>query len=434
MYRFAEGDDLARTVIPLTDVKTQADHGICAKDVGTLSQSFERFSAQVLGVAQKLVSADTNQHPQTAKRRTQTVPGTRRDARNESVPLHDAVPVELVERHDAFGFDHRNMAAVMAHSSPSVLVIRLDAIGDALALTPLLAGLAARDIPVDLVMRAANTPVFSSRAARTSYVAPFALRSSTAANRRAIHDFGSELQAARYTHVLVATEDPGGYRLARALDAPERIGFVNGWGKPFKTLWAGSMLTRRIVRSAGLDPKAPHECEVLWQLGASLLGDAAVPRDATLLRPLVVERDPGRGGRIAFQVSDKWERLGIASDEVVRALRSVAARFELRALASEAERDYAERIAAAACVPVEQFATLEPWKEAIASARALVAPDSGAIHVAGMTGTPVVAVFPPIADFALQSARWQPWAAPSKIVRATDGWPDAIAPALDSLL
>ena len=324
------------------------------------------------------------------------------------------------------------MAAVMPHSSPSLLVIRLDAIGDALALTPLLAALAQRDIPVDLVMRSVNAGIFSSRAARHVYVAPFALRSSTAANRRAIAQFGRALRPTAYSHVLVATEDPGGYRLARTIGAPNRVGFVNGWGKPFKTLWAGSMLTKRIVRSAGLDARAPHECAVLWELGASLVGDAPIPRDASVLRPFVLERDPGRANHAVVQVSDKWERLGIAFGEVVEAIAAAGAVMPLRAIAAQSEGAYADRVAAAANVPIERFASLEPWKEAIAEAAALVAPDSGAVHVAGMTGTPVIAVFPPIADYALQTARWAPWAAPYRLIRASNGWPAAAVQALAS--
>ena len=38
-----------------------------------------------------------------------------------------------------------------------------------------------------------------------------------------------------------------------------------------------------------------------------------------------------------------------------------------------------------------------------------------------MIGTPVVAVFPPSRDYALQVARWAPWAAPHRIVRAGAG-------------
>jgi len=325
------------------------------------------------------------------------------------------------------------LAAVMPQTSPSVLVIRLDAIGDALALVPLLAVLRERAIPVDVVLRAHNAGVFSSRAARRVYLAPFALRSSTPENRAAIAAFGEEMSANRYTHVLVATEDPGGYRLARAVGAPERIGFVNGWGKPFKTLWAGSMLTKRIVRSAGLDARAPHECAVLFQLGTSLVGEAPIPRDASPLRPLVLENDAPCSERIAFQVSDKWERLGIDFAHVVRAVRAVAERGPVHAIAAASEDDYARRLEDAAQIPVERYATLEPWKEAIAGAAALVAPDSGALHVAGMVGTPTVAVFPPLRDFDLQFARWAPWAAPYRAVRAEDDWPVQVAAALGEL-
>jgi ADP-heptose:LPS heptosyltransferase len=322
----------------------------------------------------------------------------------------------------------------MPLTSPSVLVIRLDAIGDALALTPLLAALRARAVPVDLVMRAVNAEVFSSRAAHAVYVAPFTLRSSTLANRRAIRQFGARLHTNGYSDTLVATEDPGGYRLARAVGSQHRAGFVNGWGKPFKTMWASLILTRAIVRSAGLDSRAPHECEVLWQLGEQLVGDTPIPRDPSVLRPMLLENDVPRGERIAFQVSDKWERLGIDFAQVVRALRATAQLGTVHAIAAASESAYAQRIETASGIPVERFAALAPWKEAIANAAAIVAPDSGAVHVAGMVGTPTVAVFPPIRDFELQLARWAPWAAPYRALRAEPNWPDQIGGALHDLL
>lgn len=322
----------------------------------------------------------------------------------------------------------------MPLTSPSVLVIRLDAIGDALALTPLLAALRERAIPVDLVMRAVNAEIFSSRAARTIYVAPFALRSSTRSNRREIRHFGARLRENGYTDTLVATEDPGGYRLARAVRSQNRVGFVNGWGKPFKTIWVSLMLTRAIVRSAGLDPRAPHECVVLWQLGERLLGNVPIPRDPSRLRPLILDDDVPRGRRIAFQVSDKWERLGIELGQVVRAMRAAAQVGELHAIAASSESAYVQRIEAASGIVVERFAALPPWKEAIANAAAIVAPDSGAVHVAGMVGTPSVAIFPPVRDFELQLARWAPWAASYRALRAESNWADQVPGALHDLL
>ena len=71
-----------------------------------------------------------------------------------------------------------------------------------------------------------------------------------------------------------------------------RLGFADPWGKPFKTLWSRRFLTGSIYRSAGLDPRAPHECEVLFAPGATLVGDASPTRDLAVLRPLVLEREP----------------------------------------------------------------------------------------------------------------------------------------------
>jgi ADP-heptose:LPS heptosyltransferase len=319
----------------------------------------------------------------------------------------------------------------MAHISPSVLLIRLDAVGDALALAPLLAALRERGIPVDLVVTERNRDALASAAARRRYVAPFALRDGSKINRAVISAFGSELQANEYTHVLLATEDPGAYRLARATRAKHRIGFENGWGKPLKTLWIRSLLTKTIVRTAGLDENAPHECEVLFALGASLLEPGAVPtHDLAQLRPMVLDREPAPDARVAFQVTDKWERLGIAFDDVVACARAIPnARF----IASSNERGYGDRFSGAADAKIDYFDSLAPWKEAIAAARALVAPDSGALHVAGMTGTPTVAIFPPQPNLALQTARWHPWAAPYRAVEAQLGWQIKVARALNDV-
>jgi ADP-heptose:LPS heptosyltransferase len=321
----------------------------------------------------------------------------------------------------------------MPQDSPSVLIIRLDAIGDALALAPLLAAFRERDIPVDLVMRTVNAGIFSSRAARRVFVAPFELRSSERANLAAIDALGAELSRAGYSHVLVATEDPGGYRLAGETHAPARIGFSNGWGKPLKTLWARRFLTKSIYRPAGLDPRAPHECEVAFALGEPLLGNATPTRDPALLRPLVIEREPDAGEKPTVQITDKWERLGIKTDDVARMAQRMAG-FGARFIAASSERAYSDEIEVAAGVRVERFDTLDDWKNAIAASPALVAPDSGAMHVAGTIGTPVVGVFPDSSDFDLQVARWSPWAADHRIVKAQGDWPARVSDALAQLL
>ncbi|MEO9262951.1 MAG: hypothetical protein ABI282_02590, partial [Candidatus Baltobacteraceae bacterium] len=114
--------------------------------------------------------------------------------------------------------------------SPSVLLVRLDAIGDALATTPLVAALSSAGIPVDLVLSHANFDALSKRASRNRFAAPFALRSASK-DRHAIETFARQIRANRYSHTLVATEDAGGYELARLVGSPVRTGFTNGWGK-----------------------------------------------------------------------------------------------------------------------------------------------------------------------------------------------------------
>lgn len=324
----------------------------------------------------------------------------------------------------------------MPPTSPSVLVIRLDAIGDALALVPMLEALRERAIPTDVLLSPSNAGVFSSRAVREVIVAhevrPAWSREGN--SLAAIAHLTRLLRLRAYTHVLVATEDAAGYRLARETQAPLRVGFTNRWGKPFKSLWTRRYVNVRVYRSAGLDRHAPHECEVLFRLGASLLGDAKPTQDVRRLRPLVLENEPEPDSRIALQITNKWDRLGIAFASVVEMIRQCGAIGELRLVSSESESAYADRIEAETTVPVERFGTLHLWKSAIGAARAIVAPDSGALHVAGFVGTPAVAVFPPGRDFRLQVARWSPWAASHRIVRAEGDWPIETAGALAQLI
>lgn len=315
-----------------------------------------------------------------------------------------------------------------------MLIIRLDAIGDALALTPLLAALHSHAIPVDVVVRPYNAGALAPRAARSLKIATFDLRSSARSNVEAIEAFGAALQPNGYSHVLVATEDPAGYRLARAVGAPVRAGFADPLGKPLKALWSRGLLTQSVYRSARLDRRAPHECEVLFALGSTLVAKARPTRDVARLRPLVLERECEPEDYVALQVTEKWERLGIAREDVVALVSRLRRSVALRPIAARSEAAYAQSIADATGIEISYFDDLAAWKAAIGAASALVAPDSGAMHVAGMIGTPVVAVFPPTAGYALQIARWAPWAAAHRIVRADDGWPARASEALAPLL
>ncbi len=318
--------------------------------------------------------------------------------------------------------------------SPSALIVRLDALGDTLALAPLLLALREAGVPVDLILSPTARDLYAPGALRHAYVAPFAQRDGSAASRAAVAAFAEQLRKNRYSHVLVATEDQAGFRLAAAIGAPHRIGFQNGWGKPLKTIWARSLLTQAIYRSAGLDPRAPHECEVLFALGASLLAPGTRPsRDASALRALLLahEAAPPRG--VALQLTSKWERLGMSVADVRSFLdRATAWAGTIRLLAPLAERAAIAQLTEGLDA-IEWFDELQPWIAAIAASELLVAPDSGAIHIAGTIGTPCVALFQSGPDFELQRARWRPWAAPSVTLEGSAEWPQRALSALRSL-
>lgn len=322
----------------------------------------------------------------------------------------------------------------MRQNSTSVLVIRLDGIGDALALTPLLAALRECGARIDLVLRQENADIFTEAAARTVYLAPFELRCSTRSNLAKIARFGSELAARRYDVILVATEDPGGYRLAKTIGSPSRIGFANGFAKPMKTLWVRSMLTTTLYRPAGFDRHDRHECETLFELGRSMLGGRVPSRDAATLWPLVLPLQPRREPHIAVQVTQKWLQFGASPAAISRLLQRLARERSVRAIASSSERALADAIESDSGIAVERFDALGPWKESIGAAQVVVAPDSGATHVGGMLGTPTVAVFAAGKNFERQVARWHPWAAPYHVVRIDGEWAQRIVNGVDALL
>jgi len=322
--------------------------------------------------------------------------------------------------------------------SSSALIVRLDALGDTLALAPLLLALREAGVRTDLVISPAARTLYREGypdgAIGRAYVAPFAQRDERASNRAAIRTFAEALRPNRYSHVLVATEDPAGYRLAAELAAPHRIGFQNGWGKPLKSLWVRSLLSEAHYRSAGLDPRAPHECEILFALGASLLPPGARPsQDAAALRTLLLAHQPAPSRRIAIQLTSKWQRLGMATSDVRWFIERAREELGEQSLLAPASERMQIGALTAGIEGIEWFDDLRSWIARIGAADVLVAPDSGAIHVAGMLGTPCLALFESGPAFDLQRARWRPWAAPTATIEGNAEWPRRALSALRSL-
>jgi ADP-heptose:LPS heptosyltransferase len=318
----------------------------------------------------------------------------------------------------------------------NVLLVRSDGIGDALALVPLVAALRGAGHDVGAVLSTRNAETFSSTALDRTHVLarrPWPAHGSTSAEYAAAV---SDVRSAGYDIALVASEEPEMYRLARDARIPQRIGFTNGLEKPLKSVWARAQLTRAVVRPASPGGAHPHEVETMFALGHSLMYEPEPTRDVARLRPLVVDGLPsGVSQTLVLQLSPKFADRGIdrlAYVAIANALRADGA--EVVAYASSGDRVFAEAFVFETGIEVTIGAPVVAWKDAIASARAVVTPDCGAAHVAGMLGIPTIVLFPPSTHVARDIARWSPWAAPHRALIATPGNPDSTATAVADAL
>jgi ADP-heptose:LPS heptosyltransferase len=290
-----------------------------------------------------------------------------------------------------------------------ILIVRGDGIGDALALTPLVAALraAGHELGAVLSTRNAGAPsdsAFASRHVLERY--PWPRHGSTPESRSAAL---AQVRARGYDIALIPSEEPDAYSLPVEAAIPVRIGFTNGLEKPFKSLWVRRRLTSAVARPASARRERRNEVEVLFELGAGLHGEAQPTRDLARLRPLVLDEPAAPSGRVVVQLSPKYARYGLGAEEQVRAFAALAAAGPVSALGDPADLAGAREIAAAAGLTLLATPTLGAWKAAIAGARGLVTPDTGAAHVAGMTGVPAFVLFE--ADGAAEAnvRRWRPW-------------------------
>ena len=291
-----------------------------------------------------------------------------------------------------------------------MLIVRGDGIGDALACAPLVAALRRAGHGLGAVLSTRNRDAFATRAFDRTHVLeriPWPRHGSTPESRRTAL---ARTRAARYDAALVVSEEMDAYAFARDAGIPRRVGFVTGWAKPFKTLRVRALVTDARTRPASARRAREHEVETIFALGAGLHDEPVPTVDLGRLRPLVLDREPEVRDRVVLQTSAKFARAGLDEAAFVATARALRERFALDVLGDDAA--FVARVASAsggrACAGLDVVA----WKDAIASARALVTPDGGAAHVAGFAGTPCVDLFPRLATTEADVMRWRPWAAP----------------------
>src|SRR5579864_900241 len=298
-----------------------------------------------------------------------------------------------------------------------ILLVRLDGLGDALACVPALEGL----------RRACAGARFGAVCSRENC----ALFSSDRMER--VHVYAGEpdaellagLRAAGYTDALIATEEPVGYRLAAASGARRRVGFWHRFEKTFKSLWQFLQLTDRVYRPAAWIAQPEHEVAALYRLAERLGARRPIPNDAALLRPWLNVTPPtptapaDRARVLALQVTPKlasggWGPAAIAGFTAAALDASTFDRCRLLAAAADEglARSIMEQlprglVAAGRAILVPP-ADLAGWLGEIRASDALVTPDTGAAHAAGMLGVPVVDLFDP-ERYDQLSRQWRPW-------------------------
>ncbi|GAC1300537.1 MAG: hypothetical protein NVSMB19_07280 [Vulcanimicrobiaceae bacterium] len=320
-----------------------------------------------------------------------------------------------------------------------LLLVRADGIGDALACAPLVAALRAAGHAVGAVLGTSNRTIFAADALLAVHVLeriPWPAHGSTRAS------FATALAAARaerYDAALVASEEPEAFAFARAAGIALRVGFINGWAKPFKSLAVRALLTRAIVRPASARRAREHEVRTLFRLGTGFVNEREPTRDRDRLRAIVLGAGvPPAHDAVVVQASPKFAGCGLdgaAFAALARRLRTSGRDV----IVCGDDAAFVETVARDGGVRAQSGLDVAGWKTCIAGARAVVTPDSGAAHVAGMLGVPTVDAFAPGPATAYDARRWAPWAAPYRTVtldpaRGSGGVAAMLASALDDVL
>jgi ADP-heptose:LPS heptosyltransferase len=268
---------------------------------------------------------------------------------------------------------------------------------------------------VGALLSSRNRDAFAARAfehVHTVERIPWPRHGVTPASRQSALD---EVWELLYDVALIASEEVDAYTFARDARIGERVGFVNGWEKPFKTIQLRRLLTRAVVRPASAARAREQEVETLFRLGAGLHGEMVPTRNLARLRPLVLDEDPPMHGRVVLQLNPKFVASGIDIATFIAIARAIEAGGRAT-LAVGDDEDFGAAYVARSGLAWERPATLGDWKAVIAGASAVVTPDSGAAHVAGMLGIPAVVLFARGPAAERDAARWRPWAGPAGTV------------------
>jgi heptosyltransferase-2 len=275
-----------------------------------------------------------------------------------------------------------------APSPVPALVIQTAFLGDVVLTTPLLAALAERHGPVDVVTTPAAAPLLETHPA-VRCVIPY---DKHGADRGigGLRRLAARLRAERYGTAYLPHRSLRSAAVALLARIPRRVGFSGGWRALYTETRPRPGTGHEIDRLLALADQTPRRQTLpLLQLSAADVGRANRVLDEAGIRPPFAVLAPG-----SIWGSKRWPHYaGLAG--------RIAERLDVVLVGGPGDASLADAIAAAAhgaahrVVSVCGRISLRESAAVIREAVVLVTNDSAPLHFAQAVGTPTVAIFGP---------------------------------------
>ena len=288
-------------------------------------------------------------------------------------------------------------------SSERIAIIRLDALGDTLLSTP----------AIEVLERAVggqNILVLTSPG--MSVIFGDSIASEEVASQESEADIAARIDKFRASTVYVFSEKKKALRAAYLSAAKVRIGFDPGWSQPLRSLETRKYLTLRFSIVNSLSSRSRfHEVDRYCRLVG--LGLSLKSVNSGRLRIFPLQGDgPVRDRVLGFQWAKKWLNDGWPESLLTTLLEALPT--ETAIFVAPEEQEWARSL-----LPSDRevicCSDLLDYAREVSRCRYLISVDTGAVHIAAATGTPVVDVFPEERS-EHTVPRWRPWMTPHKVV------------------
>lgn len=311
-----------------------------------------------------------------------------------------------------------------------ILLIRLDHMGDAILMAPMLDALRRRcpDAAITCLVSSRTYPVFEHDR-RIDQLATFDLHGASGAEKRRLAGW---VRRQGFDLVIALTEKFWAAMWSLYSGAPLRIGFDAGLYQPLQLLWRLPAFNHRIRTQNDPHVVSPfHEVQrylrLLEPLGVSVEAG-----------PITVGLDPAA----AAWAHEQWERLelspaaipvgvhfcemwgtegwqpSLALDIIDELLRQDE-RIVVIGTAGPGEAALLEHLQGR--LPTRRFRlvsgmTFSQWVELVKRFRAYLSYETGSAHIGAAAGVPTAMVFP-WQWYLHRSSRWHPWGVPYRTLR-----------------